>query len=127
MKPKWLIQSELPPSKIKQSYVPAFDEKDGELLCISGKREQKRAENLSKLTASLEDRLLVELKTLQVENRRILLVVNSYEDAKTVANTLEMIPRLSKQYRVLTRENDKLKMPFLGVKLKCLGKKNRKY
>ena len=114
------------PSKIKQLYVPAFDEKDGELLCISGKREQKRVENLSKLTASLADRLLVELKTLQVENRRVLLVVNSYDDAKTVANTLEMIPCLSKQYRVLTRENDKLKNAFPRSQIEMFRKEEQK-
>ncbi|HFK1458742.1 TPA: hypothetical protein ACGXMC_004488 [Bacillus cereus] len=126
VKPKWLIQSELPPSEIKQLFLPAFDEKDGGLLCVSGKREQQRVENLSKLTASLEDRLLVELKTLQVENRRILLVVNSYEDARTVANTLEMIPRLSKQYRVLTRENDELKNAFPRSQIEMFRKEEQK-
>ncbi|MDH2879772.1 hypothetical protein [Bacillus cytotoxicus] len=126
MKPKWLIQSELPPSEIKQLYLPAFDEKDGDLLCISGRHEQQRAENLSKLTASLEDRLLVELKVLQVEKRRILLVVNSYEDARTVANTLEMIPSLSKQYRVLTRENDKLNNAFPRSRIEMFRKEEQK-
>jgi len=126
IKPQWLIQSGRPSSKIKQSFLSIFDDENGELLCISGKYEQKRKENLSKITKHLKDRLTVELRTLQSEKRRILLVVNSYEDAGIVAKSLGDIPELSQQFRVLTRGIDQSEKSFPRSQIEMFGKEKEK-
>ncbi|WP_369900869.1 hypothetical protein [Bacillus manliponensis] len=124
IKPQWLIKSERPPSKIKQTRLSFFDEENGEVLCVSGKHEQKRKENLSKIIKCLKDRLLVELKTVKLENRRILLVVNSYEDSKIVAQALENIPELSQRYRVLTRGLGESERAFPRSQIEMFRKEN---
>ncbi|UOY92511.1 hypothetical protein MUG87_19200 [Ectobacillus sp. JY-23] len=112
MQPQWLIRSQLPQSEIMQSYIPMFDRETHQKICISGQGEQKRQENLRKITRYLENRLLSELNMLKKEGRRILLVVNSYVDAQAVADTLEGMSSMRENYRVLKREGSGMRKEF---------------
>jgi hypothetical protein len=104
-KPNWLLMSNLPKSKITQQYFGLFDEKK-ELIKVSGSGYSKRGTNLAKLIKTGKNYLLQDLAKLKVEQRRMLLVVNSYDDVKVVGKTLGSMREFSRMYRMLENTAD---------------------
>lgn len=87
--PDWILQADR-----KRPKVDVYDGKkyvDGEEmpLAISGVSEDKKAENLHRLMLALEMDIERELERLQAEGRKILMVVNSYDQSQLVAEALE--------------------------------------
>jgi hypothetical protein len=115
-KPNWLIQSEQRKPVIMQKYLPVFDQITGKSIMISGQHQSSRKENLSKLVTGLKNHIYHERNLLKKEGRRLLLVVNSYDDVEMVANIVEGIPELRDHYRFLTKNaltNEKAYSRFL--------------
>ena len=104
-KPDWIIKSLLSKPVIMQKFNPVFDTETGNPIKVSGQKMEYRGDKLVKLINGLEHHIIHELHYLRAEGRRILFVVNSYDDCPIVANTLEGIPELRDCYRFLSKED----------------------
>lgn len=106
--PNWLIQSSRQTSRLQQFMLTLYDPlKDEEPIKVSGMGiGPEREKNLYRLTIELNSKIEDELIYWQKKggNRRVLLVVNSYEDAKIVGKALEQQSKWKNDYRILTRD-----------------------
>lgn len=107
--PDWFIESSRQQSQLEQHALVLRDAKnEEEPIIVSGVSSQfKRDQNLKKLTKELEqhiERELAHWKELG-EQRRVLLVVNSYEDVEVVGAVLEEMDRYQNNYRLLSQKN----------------------
>lgn len=106
--PKWFIRSERQCSKLTQTALILTDkENNEEPISVSGTGiGALRNDNLYKLTTELERHIEKEITYWkeQGENRRVLLVVNSYKDVDTVGQALERSKKWRGNYRLLAKE-----------------------
>lgn len=106
--PSWLLTSDKQTSTITQEFLPIFDpEHPTEMLHVSGVPEEyKRQRNLETIVQELEFKINQQLMywNNQGENRKVLLVVNSYDDVKTVGHALQRIKQFQGRYRLLSRD-----------------------
>jgi hypothetical protein len=110
-KTKWLLTSNQPVPNIEQFYLPVVDKEKGEPIYISGtKHKELKNFKLQKLTNALKSTLQRELKYWEEENRRLLIVVNSYEDTEAVAEALREDMYWKDKFRILTK--DKQTQPY---------------
>jgi hypothetical protein len=104
-KTRWLLTSNQPLPKIEQFYLPVVDKEKGEPIFISGTNDKESKNfNLQKLTNALKSTLQRELKYWEEENRRLLIVVNSYEDTEAVAEALRQDMYWKDKFRILTKD-----------------------
>jgi hypothetical protein len=104
-KPNWALLSNQPKSVITQQFIGLYDEKK-ELIKVSGSGFSKRPTNLAKLIRAGKNHLLQELAKLKEEKRRMLLVVNSYEDVRVAGKTLGSMREFQGLYRILENTID---------------------
>lgn len=109
--PKWFISSTRPQSRLYQRFLPLRNPiEDESIIQISGIRNDgKRNMNLEVMIKELERKINSELTYWQKEgkNRRVLIVVNSYNDVKIVGNALQKSERWQGRYRLLSQDHTK--------------------
>lgn len=106
--PNWLITSTRQTSSLTQFILPLHDPTNEERpIAVSGTGiGPVRDRHLYALTMELEEKIGEELSYWENkgEKRRVLLVVNSYEDAKVVGRALDHQEKWKDDYRILTRD-----------------------
>ncbi|ERI93912.1 hypothetical protein HMPREF1982_01325 [Clostridiales bacterium oral taxon 876 str. F0540] len=100
--PEYMLKSFDEDSKIEQKLLMKFDE-EGNLIKVSGLKGEERAAALRKLTRYLIRNIRMELSYWKEkdEDRKVLLIVNSYDNCKEVGKVLR---NSGLNYRVLSRE-----------------------
>ncbi|MCU6796826.1 hypothetical protein OB236_32345 [Paenibacillus sp. WQ 127069] len=109
IQPQWLLEREIKVPVIKQHYWPVFNEDPDEALSISGIRDQdQRDQNLRIMMAKLLAKVEQELREWKHQGtpRRILIIVNSYDDVETVGEVLQRESRWKGRYKLLHRQMD---------------------
>jgi hypothetical protein len=105
-KPEYILKSSENNSKIKQDFLIKYDESTNAIK-VSGLNGEERATALRKLTKALIRDIRFELKHWNDEkdeklrNRKVLIIVNSYDNCKEVGKVLR---NEGLTYRVLSRE-----------------------
>lgn len=102
----WTLTTDRKKPTIEQFMLPLNDE--GELLYVSGLRAVERENALRKMIERLTDKIIAELDVWKErgEQRRVLLIVNSYRDAEVVRSALEQNVLLKDRYLVVTKEKN---------------------
>lgn len=102
----WTLTTERKKPKIEQFILPL--EEEGELLYVSGLDTVARENALRKMVERVTDTIIAELAVWEErgEERRVLLIVNSYRDAEVVHRALKQNALVKDRYLVLTREKD---------------------
>lgn len=107
--PGWFITSTRQRSQLKQGFLKVNDpDNDEQTIHISGVRSlEQRHNNLIRLVKELELKIADELSYWQKKNedRKVLLVVNSYDDVEVVGKALQQSTYWKGRYRLLSREN----------------------
>ncbi|KXG08663.1 hypothetical protein AT864_03080 [Anoxybacillus sp. P3H1B] len=104
-KTKWLLTSNQPLPSIEQFYLPIISKETGEPIYISGtKDKQSKHFKLQMMTNALKNTFQNELKYWKEEDRRLLIVVNSYEDTEAVAQALQKDVYWKERFKVLTKD-----------------------
>lgn len=109
----WLLESNKNPPRILQEYYPVFDSVDKtKALAVSGQDEETRSRNLETMTSQLLSKFeweLLEWKRAG-SNRKVLIIVNSYDDVENVHQALQRTSTWNNRYRKLTRnlEGDRM-------------------
>lgn len=115
--PQWYIKSSKSTSELKQFFIEIRDPTNGEkLVPVSGvKQGFQRDQNLKTIVQELSRKIESELNYWKDvgEYRRVLLVVNSYDDVKTVGDILERSQLWKGRYRLLSQndQNDNIWFP----------------
>lgn len=81
-----------------------MDKAEGMPIFISGVNVQKRINNLQKMVNGLKDTIQQELNYWQKSKRRILIVVNSYEDTEVVAEALKQDLLFQDNFKILVKD-----------------------
>lgn len=112
IEPKWLIQTTKPLPKLKQTCLTVQDE-SLKPISISGLPLYERSENLKKMVIRLKRDIEYELDFWSKEKRRVLLVVNSYEDINAVGQAFQNDLNWNGRYKLLAKDNkiDKVYFP----------------
>jgi len=109
--PNWFITSTRQTSKLEQKFLDVKNPNELEkTINISGVRPvEKRNENLEILVSELDHKISAELSYWENSgtNRKVLLVVNSYDDVEIVGNALKRNPEWAGRYRLLSQDNRK--------------------
>lgn len=103
---RWLLVSKKETPRIEQFFTPLFDDQEnGAPLYVSGiPDKERRHAQLQKIAHQLKGNIEAELdywKSTQHVNRKVLLVVNSYEDCKAVGSSFERNLEWKNRYKVL--------------------------
>lgn len=104
VKVKWLLTANRPSPALKQYFTPIMDKAEGMPIFISGVNVQKRINNLQKMVNGLKDTIQQELNYWQKSKRRILIVVNSYEDTEVVAEALKQDLLFQDNFKILVKD-----------------------
>jgi len=104
----WLLESNLGVPVIHQEYYPIYEHGKEPPIQISGEIEDRRERNLRALTAKLMSKIEQELLEWRYSgaNRKVLLIVNSYEDVADVGAVFASHSSWKNRYRQLTRDPD---------------------
>ncbi len=105
-----LLSSKRQPPHLEQFCLELFDI-HGDRLFVSGQPYQRREDVLVEMIHRGKTAILSELEYWKDrgEDRRILLVVNSYRDVEAVYRALENVDELSERFLVLDRDGKKEK------------------
>ncbi|MCA0757013.1 hypothetical protein KP806_18285 [Paenibacillus sp. N4] len=108
--PGWLLKSNRKHPIIHQEFYPVYVKGSDKPITVSGEEEDNRSRNLRLLTTKLIPKIENELLEWKATGtpRRILLIVNSYDDVADVAGMLATMPSWSKRFRQLSRNPDSL-------------------
>lgn len=111
IEPQWSLQSSRKLSNLTQYFLEIRNPERGEeLISVSGVRNKgERQSNLRRIVQELSDKLERELSFWENsgEARKILLLVNSYEDVKVVGSALSMLLQWEGRYRLLSQKDQK--------------------
>lgn len=102
----WLLESGWSPPQITQEYYPQYDsDKNQSYISISGSDENDRSRNLEKLATKIFTKIEWELAEWRRKgtNRKVLLIVNSYDDVEDVHRAFQNHPEWKNRYRKLSR------------------------
>lgn len=109
--PTWFISSTRQTSKLEQSFLPVRNPNENEeVLKISGVMDEgRRKRYLRTMVVELQRKIEDELTYWRAKgkNRKVLLVVNSYDDVPIVGEALEATGKFSGRYRLLSRGDRK--------------------
>jgi hypothetical protein len=106
--PGWLLESNLDTPIVYQEYYPVYDQGEDKPIQISGEIEDRRTRNLRTLSVKLMPKIEQELMEWRYSgsNRKVLLIVNSYEDVADVGAVFASYSSWKNRYRQLTRDPD---------------------
>lgn len=128
VEPQWFIQSSRNPSKLTQSFIEIRDPENGEkLISVSGVQLQgKRQSNLQAIVKELTLKIQAELNYWKElgEERKVLLVVNSYDDVDVVGAALSQFPQWKGRYRLLSQKDKKDKIWFPRSRVEQFAKED---
>nr|WP_275100880.1 hypothetical protein [Paenibacillus dendritiformis] len=105
----WLLRAGRQSSQIQLYYKPILNMTRGEFYEISGVRDPEyKSENLSGMVRQLKSDVNYELSywKRQGESRRVLLVVNSYDDVETIRQVFSEDPVWACRYKALGRDSE---------------------
>ncbi|MBT2285841.1 hypothetical protein J7E78_20055 [Paenibacillus polymyxa] len=105
----WLLQADRKRSNIDIFYKPVLDMNRGEFYSISGEQDQERKrEALNGMVRHIKQDIEYELQYWRTKGaaRKILLVVNSYDDVETVGAAFQNDSRWTERYKLLSRQGD---------------------
>ncbi|OKP97658.1 hypothetical protein [Paenibacillus sp. P46E] len=105
---EWLLRANRQSSVIQMNYMPVLDEVRGGFYSVSGIRDlEQRNQFLSGMVQHLKPDIEYELKHWRIEgnNRRVLLVVNSYDDVETVCSVFRNDRTWTGRYKALSRDD----------------------
>lgn len=103
----WLLESEWTQPKVNQEYFPLYESDDDmSEIGISGSDIENRSRKLEKLTSKLFTKIEWELSEWRRKgtNRKVLLIVNSYEDVNDVHRAFQNRSDWKNRYRKLNRD-----------------------
>ncbi|KRE50657.1 hypothetical protein [Paenibacillus sp. Soil724D2] len=109
IEPQWLLERDIKTPVIEQQYWPAFHDDPDEALSISGIRDQdQRDRNLRIMMTKLLAKVEHEIREWKHHgsSRRILIIVNSYDDVETIGEVLQRESRWKGRYKLLNRQMD---------------------
>lgn len=115
--PGWYMEPTRKLSKITQMCLEIRDPDKGEkLVSVSGVQNPiTRQKNLQTLVLEISQKIEDELRYWRElgENRKVLLIVNSYDDVEIVGEALQRLPQWEGRYRLLSRkeQNDEIYYP----------------
>lgn len=103
--PEWLLESNLPIPAIHQEFYPIYEKGAAKPIYVSGELEESRGRNLRILTSKLLPKIEQELLEWKARGtgRKVLLIVNSYEDVKEVGAEFAAYAKWNNRYRQLDR------------------------
>ncbi|GED30283.1 hypothetical protein P9G84_14990 [Brevibacillus centrosporus] len=104
---KWILKAERLPSEISMTFKPLLNVRQDGFLEVSGIRdEETRNSNLYEMVQQLKSDFQYELNHWKSRGtaRRILLVVNSYDDVATVGRVFRGDHSWEGRYKILSRE-----------------------
>lgn len=104
---RWLLSAGRSSSNIQLYYKPVLDITNGEFYAVSGIQDkEQRSQNLSGMVRKLKSDINFDLQYWgnKGPSRRMLLVVNSYEDVETVRQVFADDPVWDKRYMALGRD-----------------------
>jgi len=106
--PGWLLESNLDVPVVHQEYYPVYGHGEEKPIQISGEDEDRRTLNLRILTAKLMPKFEHELMEWRYSgsNRKVLLIVNSYDDVADVGAVFASHSAWKNRYRLLNRDPD---------------------
>jgi hypothetical protein len=111
VEPQWYIQSSRKPSMLTQNFIEIRDPENREkLISVSGvQQKRKRHNNLQTIVKELISKIQAELNYWKElgEERKILLVANSYDDVEIVGAALQKFPQWKGRYRLLSQKDKK--------------------
>lgn len=105
----WLLKSNKNTPRILQEYYPVYDPANRtKALAISGQDEETRSRHLETMTSQLLPKFEWELMEWKRagSNRKLLVIVNSYDDVEAVHRALQRTSAWSNRYRKLARNLD---------------------
>lgn len=117
VEPQWYIETTRELSKLKQQFIEIRDPENGEeKISVSGVVErEKRDRNLQKIVREISGKMENELFYWQSvgEDRKILLLTNSYNDVNIVGKVLNELTLWKGRYRLLSQQdqNDEVWFP----------------
>ncbi|MGI2295682.1 hypothetical protein [Paenibacillus sp. GXUN7292] len=104
---KWVLKAERLPSEISMTFKPLLKVRQVGFLEVSGIRdEETRSSNLYEMVQQLKSDIQYELNHWKSNGtkRRVLLVVNSYDDVATVGRVFRSHHSWEGRYMILSRE-----------------------
>jgi len=103
---EWLIRSGRQQPEVHQEFTPVLDDTRGDYLYVSGIGDKdERGNVLYRMVNLCKPKIKRELKFWQEQHRRVLLVVNSYDDLESVARAFQEGEEWAGRFRILSREN----------------------
>ncbi|MFD2171022.1 hypothetical protein [Tumebacillus lipolyticus] len=105
VEPTWLIESSWAPPKIYQQFYPLFESGSADPIVVSGLRDEFRSANLRRMTTLLLPKIEQELAEWKAggTKRRVLLIVNSYNDVEEVSEAIKLKVAWVGRFRKLSR------------------------
>lgn len=106
---EWLLRTKRQSSVIQMTYKPVLDEVHGGFYSVSGIRDsEERDQYLRGIVKNLKPDIEYELNHWSTtgNNRRVLLVVNSYDDVETVRSVFRNDRHWAGRYKALSRDSD---------------------
>ncbi|MFS0555059.1 hypothetical protein [Brevibacillus sp. 179-C9.3 HS] len=107
---KWILKADRVPSEIKMIFKPTLNSRHDGFLEISGVRnEETRSSNLFEMVQQLKIDIQYELNHWKSMGsaRRVLLVINSYDDVATVGRAFRGDHDWGGRYKILSRERNR--------------------
>lgn len=104
---KWLLKADRTSPEVQMTFKPILDARHDKFLEVSGiGDEEVRSSNLYHMVQQLKSDILYEMKfwSSRGNPRRVILVVNSYDDVATVARAFRGDQSWEGRYKVLSRE-----------------------
>jgi len=121
LEPNWYIQSSQTVSNLTQHFLEIRDsENNEEVINVSGVFDPtKRNTNLKKIVGYLSNKIELELEYWKSkgEERKVLLLTNSYDDVSVVGEALIEQPLWNGRYRLLSQnnKNDEIWFPRTNI------------
>jgi len=101
----WLLESDKVSPKITQYFRPVIDSQTAKRIAISGISDmEERGRRLESMVEHIKPLIEYELSFYRDNGRRVLLVVNSYDDLERVADSFLHDGAWSKRFKVLSRD-----------------------
>lgn len=108
-KPEWILKADRIAPEIRMAYKPILNTRQGNFMAVSGIRDEEvRQGNLYEMVGQLKSDIQYELDywRKQGSTRRVLLVVNSYDDVSTVGRAFRGDRSWEGRYKILSKERN---------------------
>ncbi|MFC0215222.1 hypothetical protein ACFFK0_22785 [Paenibacillus chartarius] len=107
--PEWILKADRTASEIRMAYKPVLNARQGNFIAVSGINDEEiRSGNLYEMAGQLKSDIQYELDYWKNQGnaRRVLLVVNSYDDVATVGRAFRGDRSWEGRYKILSKERN---------------------